>query len=92
MGSIAARKTTEILRNAERILAIELLCSAQGVEFRGPEKLGQGTGVAYSLIRGRVPTLKEDRVISKDIEAITKMIRSGELVAAVEEAISSRMD
>ena len=92
MGSIAARKATEILRNVERIVAIELLCAAQGVEFRGPEKLGQGTHVAYSLIRGRAPTLREDRVMSKDIEAVTKLIRSGELVEAVEEAVSSRMD
>ncbi len=92
MGSIAARKATEILRNVEGIVAIELLCAAQGVEFRGPEKLGQGTGVAYSLIRGRVPILKEDRVISKDIEVVTKLIRSGDLVEAVEEAVSSRMD
>jgi histidine ammonia-lyase len=92
MGSIAARKATEILRNVERIVAIELLCAAQGVEFRGPEKLGQGTQVAYSLIRGRAPTLREDRVMSKDIEAVTKLIGSGELVEAVEEAVSSRMD
>jgi histidine ammonia-lyase len=91
MGSIAARKATEILRNVERIVAIELLCAAQGVEFRGPEKLGQGTGVAYPLIRGRVPTLREDRVMSKDIEVVTELIRSGELVEAVEEAVSSRM-
>ncbi|MDH5462368.1 MAG: histidine ammonia-lyase, partial [Candidatus Bathyarchaeota archaeon] len=83
---------TEILRNVERIVAIELLCAAQGVEFRGPEKLGQGTGVAYSLIRERTPILKEDRVISKDIEVVTKLIRSGDLVEAVEEAVSSRMD
>jgi len=92
MGSIAARKTTEILRNVERIVAIELLCAAQGVEFRGPEKLGQGTQVAYSLIRERTPILKEDRVISKDIEAVTELIKNGELVEAVEEAFSSRMD
>jgi len=92
MGSIAARKAAEILRNVECIVAIELLCAAQGVEFRGPEKLGQGTQIAYSLIREGVPMLKGDRVMSNDIEAVTKLIRSGELVEAVEEAISSRMD
>ena len=86
MGSIAARKAVEILRNVENIVAIELLCAAQGVEFRGSEKLGQGTGVAYSLIRERVPMLKEDRVMSKDIEAVTEFVRSGELVEGVERA------
>ena len=86
MGSIAARKAMEILRNVEHIVAIELLCATQGIDFRGPEKLGQGTRVAYSLIRKRVPMLKEDRVMSKDIEAVTELIRSGELVEAVERA------
>ena len=92
MGSIAARKAMEILGNVECIVAIELLCAAQGVEFRGSEKLGQGTRVAYSLIRERVPTLKEDRVMSKDIQAVTELIRSGEPVEAVEKGIGGKMD
>ncbi|MFQ6065205.1 MAG: histidine ammonia-lyase [Candidatus Bathyarchaeia archaeon] len=91
MGSIAARKATEILRNVETIVAIELLCAAQGVEFRGSEKLGRGTRVAYSVIRKKVPMLKEDRVMSKDIEAVMELVRSGELVEAVEEAVSSKI-
>ncbi|UCC33199.1 MAG: histidine ammonia-lyase [Candidatus Bathyarchaeota archaeon] len=87
MGSIAARKAAKILANSEYILAIELLCAAQGVEFRGSEKLGQGTRVAYSLIREKVPTLKKDRVMSMDIEEVRKLIRSGQLVEAVERAL-----
>ena len=89
MGSIAARKATEILRNVESILAIELLCAVQGIDFRGPNKLGRGTKAAYSLIRKKVPTLKEDRVMSKDIEAIVQLIRSEELVNAVEKAVKN---
>jgi len=92
MGSIAARKAMEILRNAEFIVAIELLCGAQGVEFRGSEELGEGTRVVYSLIRERVPMLKEDRVMSKDMEAVAELVRSGELVEAVKEAVSGKMD
>jgi len=87
MGSIAARKATEILRNVEYILAIELLCAAQGIDFRGLDKLGKGTSIAYSMIRKRVPVLKEDRVLCKDVEAMVELIRSGELVEAVERAL-----
>ncbi len=90
MGSIAARKAAEILGNVEYIVAIELLCAAQGAEFRGAKRLGQGTKVAYSLIREQVPILREDRVLSKDIEAIVNLIRTGELVEAVEDAVTSQ--
>ena len=92
MGSIAARKAAKILGNVENIVAIELLCAAQGVEFRGPQKLGRGTKMAYSLIREMVPVLKEDRVMSKDIGAATQLVRSGELVEAIEEAVSDKTD
>jgi len=91
MGSIAARKAMEILRNVEHILAIELLCAAQGIDFRGPSKLGKGTKAAYSLVRKRVPVLKEDRVMSTDIEAVVEIIRSRELINAIEKAMESAL-
>jgi len=91
MGSIAARKAREILRNAECILAIELLCAAQGINYRGVNKAGKGTKAAHSLIRKKVPILKEDRVISTDIEAIVELIRSGGLIDAVEKAMKSTL-
>ncbi|MHA1710630.1 MAG: histidine ammonia-lyase [Candidatus Freyarchaeota archaeon] len=89
MGPIAARKAIEILRNVENILAIELLCAAQGVDFRGPHKLGKGTKVAYHAVRTRVPKLQEDRALYRDIEAVVHLVRSGELVKAVEEAVAA---
>lgn len=87
MGSIAARKAMEILQNVQYIVAIELLCAAQGVDFRGPEKLGKGTKAVYSVIRRKVPALKEDRVISVDIEKMAELVRSGELADFVEKAL-----
>ena len=80
MGSTAARKANEILENVEYIVAIELLCASQAIEFRGPEKLGKGTRLAYSTIRKAVPMVKEDRLLSADIETIRKMIRTGEFL------------
>ena len=84
MGPTAARKAVEILHNVEYIVAIELLCATQGVDFRGPEKLGKGTKAAYSLVRKRVPPLKKDRPMYKDIETLKDLIRSGDLLKAME--------
>lgn len=78
MGSIAARKAAEILRNVEYIIAIELLLASQGIEFREASKLGRGTGEAYKLVRKRVPALEEDRAMYKDIETVSEMIRAEE--------------
>lgn len=77
MGSIAARKAAEILGNTQNIIAIELLCAAQGVELRGVEKLGVGTRLAYNLVRSKVPFLEEDRPLFKDIGAIRNLIFEG---------------
>jgi len=90
MGSIAARKAVEILRNVEHIIAIELLCAAQGIDFRGPDKLGMGTKVAYSFLRKYVPMLKEDRILSNDIKTVVELIRSGQLTNTVEGIIDTK--
>ena len=88
MGPIAARKATEILRNVEYIVSIELLCAVQSADFRGPDKLGNGTRAAYSLIRERVPMLREDRVLTNDIENIVELTRSRELLGIVDEIVA----
>lgn len=88
MGPIAARKAAEILRNVIHIVAIELLCATQGIDFRGPDKLGRGTKATYSAIREKVPTLEEDRVMHKDIEAVATLIQTQELVETVARAVS----
>jgi len=87
MGSIAARKAAEVLGNAERIVAIELLCAAQGADFRGSGKLGVGTKAVYSVIRRKVPMLKKDRPLFKDVEIVVDMIRSGQVSEAVKRYI-----
>jgi histidine ammonia-lyase len=88
MGPTAARKAKEILHNVEYIVAIELLCAAQGADFRGPEKLGKGTREAYLVIRKRVSQLKEDRPIHRDVEAIKHLIHNGELLTHINACLS----
>lgn len=87
MGLTAARKAKDILRNTEYIIAIELLCAAQGLEFRGAEKAGMGTSEAYRLIRRVAPGLEEDTELTPLIESAAELIRSGELVDSVERKI-----
>nr|MDO8100688.1 histidine ammonia-lyase [Candidatus Njordarchaeota archaeon] len=84
MGLTAARKAREILRNTEYIIAIELLCAAQGLECRGAEKAGVGTLEAYKLVRTVAPTLEQDAELTPLIEAIADVIRKDELVESVE--------
>jgi histidine ammonia-lyase len=69
------------------VVAIELMAGAQAVEFRKPLKLGRGTAVAYEVIRQHVPRLEEDRPVQYDINSLAEVIRSGELLDAVEREV-----
>ncbi|MDQ3555676.1 MAG: histidine ammonia-lyase [Gemmatimonadota bacterium] len=77
MGAHAAVKLRKVLRNAEVVLAIELLCAAQALEFHRPLRAGRGVERAHSLLRERVPALQQDRVLAPDIEAAAEMVRAG---------------
>jgi len=79
MGMGSALKLKQILVNTERILAIELLCGAQGVDFHRPLQPGSGSRKAMRLIRQRVPPLGSDRVLAPDIERIRELVASGVL-------------
>jgi histidine ammonia-lyase len=87
MGLTAASKAKEILRNTEYVVAIELLCGAQGLEFRGTEKSGLGTMEAYRSIRKVAPSLDEDAQLAPLIEAVTGIIHNGGIVSDVERKI-----
>ncbi|MBI1987886.1 MAG: histidine ammonia-lyase [Nitrospinae bacterium] len=83
MGPIAARKAREILENVQRILAIELLCGAQGLEFSDPKQAGRGARKAYEMIRREVPPLVEDRPLYREIEACLRLVREGIIVQEI---------
>ena len=84
MGQTAALKARQVLENARRVVAIEYLCAAQGLEFLRPLRPGAGPRVAHRVIRGSIPRLTEDRPQSADIERVAAMIASGEIARAVE--------
>lgn len=87
MGTNAARKIMPILRNTTHVIAIELLCGCQALDFCLPSKPGKGIQSAYDLIRTTVPRITQDRVFSKDIKEIYEYIDSNQIINAVEAAV-----
>ncbi|MFL5584967.1 MAG: histidine ammonia-lyase [Gemmatimonadaceae bacterium] len=74
MAMGAAWKARRVLRNLENILAIELMCGAQGIDFRAPLRPGRGVRTAHERVRDIVPRLEGDRVLSTDIAALVKAV------------------
>jgi len=89
MGTIAARKCREIVKNAEYVIAIELMCAAQAMDLFTNMKSGEGTLAAYKAIREVVAHLDKDRILSKDIEIIRSLMRSGRIVNEVERVVGT---
>jgi histidine ammonia-lyase len=90
MGTTAARKCMEILRNSEYVISVELLCAAQGMDLvtsDKPYQAGEGTRETYRAIREKIPYLDRDRVISRDMEAMAALLRSGEVIRRVEAVV-----
>ncbi len=77
MGATAAHKLLRVLEQSRQVVAIELMCAAQMLEFRKPLKPGLGAQRAYDIVRARVAKLEEDRVLAPDIEALTHAIADG---------------
>jgi histidine ammonia-lyase len=75
MGMTGALKLRQITENLRSILAIEMLCAAQGLDFRLPLQPGPAVANAHAAVRSLVPHLDEDRVPAPDIEAIAKAIQ-----------------
>jgi histidine ammonia-lyase len=78
MGMTAALKLKQVVDNAEKVLAIELMTAAQGLEYRHPLKAATEIERARQFVRTLVPQLDEDRVIAGDIERLAKGIRDGD--------------
>ena len=77
MGATSAHKMLRILEQARQVVAIELLCAAQMLDFRLPLRPGEGVGRAFDIVRSYVPRLERDRVLAPDIEILTRAIKEG---------------
>ncbi len=77
MGMTGALKLRQIVEHAERIVAIELMCAAQGLEFRQPLRPSREVERAHAAVRAVVPRLEQDRSLAPDIEALAAAVRAG---------------
>jgi histidine ammonia-lyase len=77
MSMGAAWKARRIVENVRNVLAIELMCAAQGLDYRAPLKPGRQLISAHGAVRTIVPPLEQDRVLSPDILALSDAIRDG---------------
>ena len=83
MGATSANKILSVLEKAQQVVAIELLCAAQILEFRKPLKPGVGVLHAYEIVRSHVAMLEQDRVMSPDIATMTKVVQDGTIASVV---------
>ncbi|MFH6602496.1 histidine ammonia-lyase [Maribacter algicola] len=84
MGSISGRKALQVIKNVEKILAIELLTAAQAFEYRKPLKSGVFLDEIHKEIRKKVAFAKKDRVFADDIEKGIEMIKDKTIIKVIE--------
>lgn len=92
MGVTAARHAEMVVANTEKVLAIELMSAAQGIDCGEPLRPGRGVAAAFDCIRKVVPPLEEDRFLAPDIGRLSELVQSGQLVAAVESVRGLRLE
>jgi histidine ammonia-lyase len=85
MAMGAALKLKQILTNVERILAIEFLCAAQGIDYQRPLKAGVTVEAAYQFIRRIITHAAVDRVLSTDIEQMMSIMNEESFIRMAEE-------
>ena len=80
MGLTAALKLRQVAENFALVLSLELLCAAQGIDFRqkriGPGKaLGRGTAPVYSALRESIPFIERDEYMKPHIDAAAAYVK-----------------
>jgi histidine ammonia-lyase len=81
MAMGAAWKLRRIVANVRNILAIELLCGAQGIDFRRPLRSSAPVEQAHTVVRSVVPSMDRDRAVSPDILLVADAIADGRFSA-----------
>lgn len=76
MGTIGARHALQMLQNARHVVAIELICAMQAVEYRGIEQMGTVTKAFYGKARQLVPSITADRIFATDITNLANWLKN----------------
>jgi histidine ammonia-lyase len=85
MAMGAAWKLRRIVGNVRHILAIELMCAAQGLDYRAPLRAGRGAALGHERVRAHIPRLEQDRVLAGDIATLAAAVERGEFAYAEED-------
>ena len=86
MGMAAALKARQALENAARVVSLEVLAAAQGLEFLKPLRAGVGPRAGLAFVRSAVPPLDEDRSLAGDANRILEWLATGQFLEAAEKA------
>lgn len=89
MGGYSARKGRQILDNTNKVIAIEMLTAAQGMDFRAPLRPGAGTQAAFSEYRRHVPFYEKDQLMYPFMDKSLEIIKSGAIIEAAEAAVGA---
>jgi len=87
MAPYSGRKLLDSLNNFKMILAIELLCACQGIDFRTGLKPAKILNNLHKLIRKNIPHLSEDRLLKKDFNIMMELINDNILLDRIKEDI-----
>jgi histidine ammonia-lyase len=79
MATFAARRLQPMIANVAHILGIELLASAQGIDFLRPLRSSAALEQVHALLRASCPVMMQDRHVAPDIEAASALVRDGSL-------------
>jgi histidine ammonia-lyase len=82
MGALAALKARTVVENAAHVIAIELVCAVQGLEFHRPLRTTDALEAAAARVREYVPRVEEDRSLAGELTELAAALRTGELVLA----------
>ena len=87
MGSISSRKLAQIVGHVRKVLAIEAMVAAQGLELRKPLRPGAGVLSAFEAVREVAMALNADRALHADISSVEERLANGALMARVDRAV-----
>jgi histidine ammonia-lyase len=84
MGSVSALKLFDVVNNVKKILAIEILCACQGIDYHRPLKSGKGSEEAYKIFRSSIEHQSKDTITSELILESVRVILDPDFVGAIE--------
>jgi histidine ammonia-lyase len=87
MGTPAALKAVQVIRNVQKVIAIEILAAAQALEFHRPLTFGTGTEMMYAMVRERVARWTEDRVFYPDLQTMISFVEDSSGIQLIEQQL-----